>query len=317
MTNPVRRKMPSTRQRSLIAILLGLAVGFWTAGIASACAHDLQAQFRTIFVGGVRRSYLLHLPPRLISPSPLVLVFHGGGGRPFGIMRTSGMNDIADAHHFVVAYPAGMEHRNGRGDTWDVGGAWSPSSAHDVTFVRALVADIERYERIDPRRVYATGESMGGIFVYRLACEMSNTFAAIAPVAATMVEPDCHPRSPVAVLHIHGTDDQNIPLDGGAGTMTAVGRSWPSAMRAIALWAHFDRCGRPDISFKDGPETTCTEYGHCRANVEYCLVAGGGHAWPGSTPLRWQRLMHVHVSQTFPASRRIWAFFAANPKRLR
>jgi polyhydroxybutyrate depolymerase len=155
---------------------------------------------------------------------------------------------------------------------------------------------------------------MGGVFSYRLACEMSTTFAAIAPVAATMVQPGCAPRSPVSVLQIQGTADQNIPIDGGSGTMTAAGRAWPPVANSVSFWARADGCSASESSAPNGPETTCQTYNQCRATVEYCIVRGGGHAWPGMTPQRWQRRFNVYVTQTYPASERVWQFFAAHPK---
>ena len=202
------------------------------------------------------------------------------------------MNALADQYGFIAVYPAGSERASGRGGTWNIGGASSPSSANDVAFVQALLSDLERAAPIDHARIYATGVSMGGVFSYRLACEMSNTFAAIAPVSATMVEPSCHPSSPVAVLHIHGTDDNRIPLNGGQGEMTASGRTWPAPQAGLTAWSHLDGCGGPPTQAADG----CTTYGQCRAPVEFCVIPGATHGWPEGS------------------SQRIWEFFAAHPK---
>jgi polyhydroxybutyrate depolymerase len=294
---------------ALAAVLTGFAPGASAQGQSQG-----QAQERSVSVGGTQRSFLLYVPPGVQQPAPLVLVFHGGGGRAQGIMRTSNMNAVADRGRFIVAYPQGVGRGMGRG-TWNIGGPNSASSANDVAFVQAMIADIQRSYPIDKRRIFATGESMGGIFSYRLACEMSDTFAAIAPVAATMVQPNCAPRSPVAVLHIQGSQDENIPLNGGRGSMTGGGRDWPSPTAAIDFWAQADGCAPAVSSRQDGPETICQTRTTCRSTVEMCVVNGGGHAWPGSQPQRWQQQYRVHVAQSFPASERIWDFFAAHPKQ--
>lgn len=251
---------------------------------------------RTVSVSGVERSYVVHLPSGTGRPAPVVFVFHGGGGRPEGIEQNTGMDQVADQNGFIAVYPAGDLRASGRGGSWNVGGSISPSSSNDVAFVRAIVADLERNVPVDRARIYATGLSMGGVFAYRLACEMSDTFAAIAPVAATMVERSCAPHSPVAVLHIHGAEDDRIPIAGGRGELTAANRSWPAPQAGLSFWSRFDQCvGQPARS-DDGPES-CTTYGQCRATVEYCVINGGGHAWPGG------------------ASEQIWAFFAAHSKQ--
>lgn len=247
---------------------------------------------QTVTVGGIERSYLVHIPAHATTPAPVVLVFHGGGGRPQAIANRTGMNELADQYGFIAVYPAGADRANGRGGSWNIGGPSSPSSADDVAFVGAILGNLERTAPIDHARIYATGMSMGGVFSYRLACEMSNTFAAIAPVSATMVEPSCHPRSPVAVLHIHGTDDNRIPLNGGRGELTAANRSWPAPQAGVSLWSRFDDCDGQPSRAADG----CTTYGQCKASVEFCVIPGGGHDWPQGT------------------SARIWEFFAAHPK---
>ncbi|MBS0559849.1 MAG: polyhydroxybutyrate depolymerase [Proteobacteria bacterium] len=298
-----RRDIGRMALAALLVCLVGWSSGAWA-----------QAQERSVSVGGVQRSYLLFVPPGVSNPAPLVMVFHGGGGRAQGIMRSTGMNAVAERGRFIVAYPQGEGRGGGKG-TWNIGGPNSASSANDIGFVQAMLADIERSYPIDRRRIFATGESMGGVFAYRLACEMSDTFAAIAPVAATMVQPNCAPRSPVAVLHIQGSADQNIPLNGGTGSMTGMGRAWPSPRGAVDFWARADGCSPAVSSRQDGPDTTCQTHTTCRSTVEMCIVNGGGHAWPGSPPQRWQQRYRVYVSQNFPASQRIWEFFAAHPKQ--
>ncbi len=250
---------------------------------------------RALAVNGTQRSYIVYVPQTVSRPAPVVFVFHGGGGRPEAIARVTRIDDVADRNGFITVYPEGAPAPSGRGGTWNIGGEGNPSSADDVAFVQAILRELDQAMPIDHARVYATGVSMGGVFSYRLACELSDTFAAIAPVAATMVEPSCQPRSPVAVLHIHGSDDDRIPLKGGRGEMTAVDRSWPAPQQAVSSWTKLDSCAGDSTSHRDG-DADCTTYGQCRAAVEYCVIAGGRHTWPAG------------------ASERIWTFFAAHPK---
>ena len=280
------------RARHAVAVLLATVLG-WSA--CPALGQGGSPGEGAVTVDGVQRDYLVHVPPNVARPAPVVFLFHGGGGRPEGFARRTGMNELADKNGFVAVYPAGTETPSGRGGTWNVGGAESRTSADDVAFVRAILHDLEQTLPIDRARIYAAGHSMGGVFTYRLACEMSDTFAAIAAVSATMVEPSCHPSSPVAVLHIHGSDDDRIPIKGGHGAMTALDRSWPAPQQGIAFWSQYDNCTGQQTRAADG-STSCTTYGQCRATVEYCVIAGGEHPWPDG------------------ASDRIWAFFAGHRK---
>ena len=250
---------------------------------------------QAVTVDGAQRPYYVHIPQNVGHPAPVVFVFHGGGGRPQGIARKSNMDEVADQNGFIVVYPEGSESPSGRGGTWNVGSAQMDSGAHDVAYVEAILKDVGAHVQIDPSRIYAAGHSMGGVFSYRLACEMSGTFAAIAPVSATMVEPSCHPTSPVAILHIQGSADDRIPLRGGRGRMTAGGREWPAPRAGVAAWSRFDACEATPSTKTEGI-ATCETYSGCKAMVEMCVLSGEGHPWPQD------------------AAPKIWAFFAAHPK---
>ena len=206
-----------------------------------------------VTIGGRQRTYYVHLPQNVAHPAPLVIMFHGGNGRPRGIARKTGWNALADQNGFIVVYPEGSPTRSGRGGTWNVGDGvgMSATSADDMAYVRAIIADVRRNAQVDPARIYAAGHSMGGVFSYRLACEMSGTFAAIGVVSSTMVEKGCTPTSPVAVLHIHGSADDRIPLAGGHGAETAQDRSWPRPQAGVTTWARLDACA-PQPSRRHG-----------------------------------------------------------------
>ena len=282
------------RARFVVAALSAVVL-MWCAFPAR--SQDLSSGERRVAINGIERSYIVHIPQNVSHPAPVVLVFHGHRGTPEGIARKSGMADLADQNGFIAVFPAGSQTATTKdGGTWNVGGrVHRGSSTDDVAFVRAILQDLERTSPIDHARIYAVGHSMGGVFAYRLACEMSDTFAAIAAVSATMVEDPCKPSSPVAVLHIHGTNDEVIPIKGGRSATTAPNSPWPAPQQGISAWTQYDSCAGQPIHDHDG-STSCTTYGQCRAAVEYCVIAGGEHPWPPG------------------ASERVWAFFASHKK---
>lgn len=274
-------------------------------------------QERTISVGGMQRSYLIHVPPSLDKsrPAPLVLVFHGGGGRAQGVANTTGMHELADQRGFIVVYPNGTGQ--GKGLTWNAGGVPPEGYAEvnrvdDVGFVRALVNEVTQTYNIDRRRIFATGMSRGGMLSYLLACEMSDVFAAIAPVAAAMTTPRCAPREAVAVLHIHGDQDKSVPLSGGSQR----GTNRPPVINGIVAFAKADGCSVPTEADLKGAGSACWRASGCSSGrtVAFCLIDGHGHAWPGAAAKRWQEAQGVPVNESWPASEKIWEFFAANPK---
>ena len=62
--------------------MVWLVAAAWTMAAAPPATADRGTQAHTLEVGGLTRTYLLHVPPsRPAGPAPLVLVFHGGGGK--------------------------------------------------------------------------------------------------------------------------------------------------------------------------------------------------------------------------------------------
>ena len=55
----------------------------------------------------LERKYWLYMPKDLPENPALVVVMHGYSGDARAIMNYSGMNDVADNHGFIVAYPQG------------------------------------------------------------------------------------------------------------------------------------------------------------------------------------------------------------------
>ena len=155
---------------------------------------------RTVMSGGMKRFYNVHVPSSYVSsqPTPVVLNFHGGGGNP-GTQRTiSRMNQASERDGFIVVYPQGTGARwrliNPHGYTWNAGSCcgWAMKNGiDDVGFTRDLLSDLERQVNVDRDRVFATGISNGAMMCFRLACELSDRIAAIAPISGTMVVTGC------------------------------------------------------------------------------------------------------------------------------
>lgn len=263
---------------------------------------------------GLIRNYLLYVPRHVEGrrPLPLVLVFHGGAAMPADIAQSTGMHWIAEREGFIVAYPAGTAGRQGL--TWNPGGQGLRSDVDDVGFARALIAQLQQRYVIDPGRIYAAGMSIGGSLVYRLACTLSDSLAAVAVVAGVMTTETCEPDHPVSLIHIHGTDDQRVPLRGGRGRNTARYNNWPPVRRGIDRWCAINGCSGPAevVRLVDGL------VGHrCSgvADVELWLVEGGRHVWPGgaaAAPHWWQA--PPPATTAFSASEKVWTFFAQHPR---
>jgi polyhydroxybutyrate depolymerase len=304
------------RASGAIALALGAHAAVLHAQAVPASAPATAGEPRTLQAGGVTRRYFLYLPSTWHRgrPAPLVLVFHGGGGRASGIAPHTGFSRLAEREGFVVAYPQGL---NGR---WNDGRGYA-ATHDDVGFVRTLLDTLERELSIDPRRVYATGISNGAMFAYRLACDLPGVFAAVAPVAGAMpadLASACAHTQPVSVLAFQGTADPLMPYTGG-GVARRRGRVL-SAERSIAFWATTSGCTaapattlEPDLVLDGGTRVRRTVYGGCRDGtaVELYTIEGGGHTWPGGPPVSGSV---GRVTRDVDATAIIWAFFAQHPK---
>ena len=260
-------------------------------------------------IGGRTRRYFLHAPPGYDGkkPLPLVLVLHGGGQSPESAERMSGMSAKADKEGFLAVYPSGTG-RSSRMPTWNSGnccGYAMQNNVDDVTFLRALIDQLEHDYSVDPRRIFVTGISNGGMMSYRIGCELADKIAAIAPVEGAQ-NIDCRPSGPVSVIVFHGSADRLVPFNGGS-TPFQIGpkRSDNSVANAVAFWVKNDGCS-PNPKHEENSAAHTDIYSGCKNGTGVALYAiqGGRHLWPGS------RIRGNSV----PATDLMWSFFVQHPK---
>lgn len=274
----------------------------------------------TLHVGGLARTYIVHLPASYsgVKALPLVLVFHGGTGKAQHMDKLTNFNALANQRHFIVVYPQGHQDHwaDGRGTTIP-----DREGVNDVAFVSLLIDRLSRDLNIDTARVYVTGISNGGFFVQLLGCMLAQKIAAIGVVAATMptnVAQQCHPGRPMPTLLIHGSKDSFVPAAGGEMTKGSGGNIL-SLSATVATRVLQNACLKSVIgsvlppSVNDGTQVQLDSYVGCRANADVLLynIIGGGHTWPGGYPY----LPHIvgKTSRNLNATLAIWEFFQAHP----
>ncbi|GAA4053582.1 hypothetical protein GCM10022409_45640 [Hymenobacter glaciei] len=225
------------------------------------CGTLVQAQQYSFPYDGTTRSYLVHLPSGYTAARayPLVLNFHGLTSTGAQQQYSSGMDAVSDANGFIVVYP------NGLNNSWNAG--INNANVDDIGFVNRLLDVLAGQYSVDAQRVYATGFSMGGYFSYRLACQLSNRIAAVAPVSGLQLG-SCAPVRSVPVLHIHGTSDPIVSYSQVAGSLN--------------YWRNRNGCtaAAQTTSLPNGVDLTV--YGGCTqgAEVRHYRINGGGHSWP-------------------------------------
>lgn len=251
---------------------------------------------RSLESGGRVRKYLVHVPPAYdgTQPWPLVLAFHGSASNAWQMERFCGLQAKSDAAGFLVVYPNGTGVYE-RMATFNAGiccGYARHNGIDDVAFTRAMLDDLAKVVRVDTKRVFATGFSNGAMFCYRLADELSDRIAAIAPVVGTMGKETCAPLRPVSILHFHGTVDHFSPFAGGSGEKSFSRTHFFSVDHTLKQWLRANGiAGQPatrDLPTSPGAELTATrtDYppGNEGAEVALITIHGGGHTWPGREP---------------------------------
>lgn len=253
-------------------------------------------------VKGLIRQFILYTPPKSDPQKtlPVVFVFHGS------LMSAAAMRDmtqyeqLADREGFLVVFPQAfvpeptLKHYITQSN-WNVGSLSTSDNADDVSFVKMMLMYLPLLHPIDRSRIYATGLSSGGFFSSRMACDLGDKFAAIAPVSGTIPYGNflkCKKARAMPVIQIHGTKDPVVPYTGGPVNFPPTPEVVLSVPQTLKLWAEKGHCNFnnptttpfPDKAPDDGTSAERIEYPGCQAGiqVQHIRITNGGHTWPGT-----------------------------------
>lgn len=244
------------------------------------------------FIDAGRGPIPVHVPASYdpAVPTPVVILLHGYTNTGEEQEAYLQFAPLVDEFRFLYLYPTGTTDIFGN-PFWNATDACCDlfgSGVDDSGYLRDVIEQMQIHFNVDPRRIYFIGHSNGGFMSYRMACDHSETVAAIASLAgATFLDPsDCSPAMPVHTLQIHGTSDAVIGYDGGC---IPFGGCYPGAVETTEQWATFDGCaliGEPGedldlVATIAGAETEVVRYvTGCDAggSAELWTMVGGGHS---------------------------------------
>lgn len=265
---------------------------------------------------GRERVYHLYLPTNGgVEGKPLVVALHRFAETGKRMSKLTGFTDLAEEAGFVVVYPEGIGRR------WNTR-MFGSNDVDDVGYVNALVTHLIAEHHLDAERVYLTGASNGGFMTYLLAVELEGTFAAIAPVMATMpkaIADTANEMSAVPIMIVHGTEDPVVPYGGWEI------EAGPNGTRQVLpipdtakFWARLNGAESvphtielADTVTDDRTRVIRNEYSGEKPVVEL-RIAGGGHTWPGGRHL-WPEFIVGRISNDVNATEMIWEFFQRFP----
>jgi poly(hydroxyalkanoate) depolymerase family esterase len=291
-------------------------------------------------VAGRTLRYLTHVPrgAKPHAAAPLVCMLHGCTQDAAGFAATTGMNEAADRHGFVVVYPEQDRGQNPQGcwnwflpEHQDRGGGEPAAIAATVQEVIATLSP----GTIDTRRVFVAGLSAGGAMAmilaytypdlfsgvavhsglaYGSATNLAGAFAAMARGADHRASLDRAVHSamadrarPIPSIVIHGSADRTVaPINGEQLLTQAI-----TTNRVVAPGTCADLdIARPSSTTRDqldgGHAYTRSRWHDRRGGLmhELLKVEGLGHAWSGGAQGRsWSDPRGPDATEA------IWRFF--------
>lgn len=281
---------------------------------------------------GLTRSYDYYIPNNLgSSPRPLIILLHGGGSRSEDLTGTSGFKapytvwmDIAEEEKLILLYPDGALNSEG-GQGWNDCRADTDTNptTNDVGFISALIDEFAMSFDIDINRIYVSGSSNGGLMSLRLAQELSDKVAAVAPVlgAIPAVNECAAPTHPISVLLMNGTSDTRLPYNGGVINAVAGNRGTIlSTQESIEFWIGFNQTNLSpvvqdfeDVNGLDQSTVKSFTYTGGIEDTEVVLykISGGGHVEP-SILEQYSLLLELSLGKQnhdIEMAREVWKFF--------
>jgi poly(hydroxyalkanoate) depolymerase family esterase len=254
---------------------------------AASVAPASLAQVPSFGANPGRLSMLLYVP-RSLRPHPgILLALHWSCASGQDFYLGTGYSTTADEYGFLVIYPTG--------DCWDTSSpqALSRGAGSDPVSLMSMIAYTERKYHADPRRVYVTGASAGGMMTATMLGDYPDVFAAgsvmegvpfACPQSCAQVptsedavvwgdlvrKADPGYRGPRPRVQIwQGTADQHV--------------LYPNLAEEIKQWTNVAGVSLTPVATRHPqPGWTLTDYGTAKDNVavQAYSLAGTGHDLP-------------------------------------
>jgi poly(hydroxyalkanoate) depolymerase family esterase len=304
-------KTPSaTAGAKLRLVRSPLAVGEVASDSSCVDARTLPGQFvsRSYSNAAGARAYKLYIPKTYAKRRmPLIIMLHGCTQNPDDFAAGTRMNELADKHAFLVAYPAQSANANGS-NCWN----WFNVSDQardrgEPSLIAGITREVASSYRVDERRIFVAGLSAGAAMAVILGATYPDLFAAVGahsglPYGAaddvpsafaamrgssgpifsgrglksrTSTPRDAPTRAPPTIV-FHGDHDTTVNADNGSKIVA----------QAIALGREQTGCLKKSVQAQvsaNGRECTITIYrdSMMRPCIEQWVLHGAGHAWSG------------------------------------
>ncbi len=239
--------------------------------------------------GGFQRKYIYYIPAGIENSAkvPLVFFLHG-----MGASAQIGVNVLGPQYHAraerdkaIVVYPeATSKHWNDKqGGTYPL-----TDNIDDVGYLTSLIDLFIRDFKADPKRVYFSGSSNGGMMTYRLSCDIPEKIRAIAPFVSTIspqVAEQFAKAKPIPIIITSGTADSIIKWAGGPVKVTRTPRLL-SGDENVAYWVARNgvktKAKITHLPDREPGDKSTVEIQHFKGRNDVVLykIIGGAHTHP-------------------------------------
>ena len=246
------------------------------------------------------RSYKLYIPSTYDGQAvPLVVMLHGCTQSPDDFAAGTGMNSVAEAEGFLVAYPAQARASN-HSKCWNwFDAAHQQRDEGEPALIAGITRQVMAQYNVDPGRVYVAGLSAGGAMAAILGATYPDLYAAVGVHSG--LAPGCahdlpsalqamqqggraarmRVQRPVPLILFHGDRDSTVKPCNADHLV----EQWTAA-------AGFSTPGQPApaVTVQKGQVPGGRTYtreiytdGRGRPIVEWWTIHGAGHAWSGGS----------------------------------
>jgi predicted peptidase len=136
---------------------------------------------------------------------PLILFLHGAGEtkggskQPVEVGLGPAVKKRAKTFPFIVVIPQSQKR------------TWQADSA-DAQRALAMLAEVQKAYKVDPKRIYLTGLSMGGFGTWSLATKYPEKWAAIVPICGGGDPKQAAKIKDIPCWCFHGDADKAVPV---------------------------------------------------------------------------------------------------------
>lgn len=193
-----------------------MATFFRSASVALGCLLGLSLSARAADTGfldrvhkgeGGESKYVIFVPHdyKGDKPFPLVLFLHGAGSTgDDGKKQVSGISAAIRASE--KTFPAIVVFPQSQKRTWG-------AESEDGKRAMAILAEVEKQYKVDTKRIYLTGLSMGGFGTWSLAAAHPTKWAAIVPICGGGNTKSAEKIKDIPCWCFHGDADPTVKVD--------------------------------------------------------------------------------------------------------